>query len=703
MSLYCTNRKSFVRMTSISTTAATGNRYSNHSFDPGPLSKSQRGRLKVIFVAAVICFIGIAVRLLYLHAVSRGFLLSQAEKQRWLTVAIPSRRGDILDRNHRKLATTIDAVAVHAFPGRVAGPARTAQELAPILGRSKLELLRVLSASSPFVWVQRKVEPDVAERIERLSLEGIGFTQETKRSYPKGTLASHVIGFVGVDGQGLEGLELQFDDTLRGVDGWRLVERDARQRPLLPLTKSLQEPSGGNTVVLTIDEVIQHIVEEALDTVYTETNAAGAVAVVQDPATGEILAMASRPSFDPNDYRAYPVEHRRSRVVTDAFEPGSCMKVIPTAALIQEKLVDPTEVFYCENGAMWYCGRIMHDYEPHGNLTFAEVISKSSNIGMIKAASRLRKEQLYEYYKLFGFGQKTGLSFPGEIEGTLRPPSMWSLLSMASLPIGQEISVTPLQLVRAFSAIANDGIMMKPVLVREIRSPDGDIVERFGSQQQRRVISRSAADLLEELMAKVVEDGSGREAAVSGYRAAGKTGTAQKVDPVTGNYCSDKHVAVFCGFVPAHAPALTILVLVDYPRVPIDTGGKVAAPVFREIAQASLSYLRVPPDAPQVVVAQESDDKKQDGTPQKETVVVAQPPASPAMPDLTGMSKREVVQALSSLSVRFSFEGSGHVVGQSIAAGQMIAPGDVCKIIFAKDGKPDEAYRVARASGNEPR
>ncbi|MCK5558639.1 MAG: PASTA domain-containing protein, partial [Candidatus Hydrogenedentes bacterium] len=536
--------------------------------------------------------------------------------------------------------------------------------------------------------------------IGRLNLEGLGFSPETKRSYPKGRLASHVLGFVGVDGQGLEGIELEFDEMLRGVDGWRLVERDARRRALLSLTKSIEEPSGGNTAVITIDEAIQHIVEEALDTVYITTNPNSAIAVVQDPSTGEILAMACRPDFDPNNYRIYPIANRRNRAVTDAFEPGSSLKVIPAAALLQEQLVRSNEVFYCEDGAYRVHGHVMHDFKPHGDLTFAEVISESSNIGTIKAASRLTREQLYEYCTLFGVGQRTCLSFPGEAAGILRPPARWSLLSRASISIGQEISLTPIQLVRVFSAIANDGIMMKPLLVRQIEDAHHRVIKRFDFQQQRRAISRSTARQLKQLLHKVVEDGSGREASVPGYQVAGKTGTAQKIDPSTGRYRRDQHVAVFCGFVPVDKPRLTILVMVDGPRVEHDTGGSVAAPVFREIAESSLSYLRVPPDRIGALVAKGSTTNHDEVAPSKQRVVRAAAPSS-TMPDLTRMSKLEVVQALSSLSLELSFEGSGHVTSQSIVPGQTVSMGDRCKIVFAKNGMSDETYLFTQAGGSK--
>ena len=455
--------------------------------------------------------------------------------------------------------------------------------------------------------------------------------------------------------------------------------------------------------MLTIDEVLQHIVEEALDTVYTTTDAESAVCIVQDPSTGEILAMACRPDFDPNNYRAYPVASRRNRAVTDAFEPGSCLKVVPTTALIQERLVDLREVIYCEDGAMRFHGHVIHDFRPHGHLTFEEVISESSNIGTIKAASRLSDQQLYECYKLFGFGQRTGLSFPGEVGGILRHPGRWSRLSLASISIGQEVSVTPIQLVRAFSAIANDGIMMKPLLVRRIeKCADDLVIERFDPRQQGRVMSRGTARRLKDLLRKVVQEGSGGQAAVDGYKVAGKTGTAQKIDPSTGRYYGDRHVAIFCGFVPVYKPRLTILVLVDSPRVKLDTGGAVAAPVFSEIAEVSLNYLRVPPDEPKTVVASGDSAEIEQTAPERQRFGSLDDVSS-AMPDLTGMSKLEVIQALSSLSLELSCEGSGRVVWQSLVPGQSVASGDECRIIFAKDGMSDETLRFTQASRSELR
>ena len=689
-------------MTRTSTAASTNGRIHNHSFDPGPISGRQKQRFRLVFVVILTCFAGVMGRLFHLHCVCHEFLSSEAEKQRSVIIRIPSRRGDILDLHRRKLASTIDAKSLHAFPEKIREPRRVAETLAPILGRESKDLFKLLTSRNSFVWVQRKIEPDAAATIEQLNLAGLGFSPEARRSYPKRRLASHTLGFVGVDGQGLEGVEREFDEVLRGVDGQRILERDAHQRALLPLTRNMQEPSGGSSIVLTIDEVLQHIVEEALDTVYITTSATSATCIIQNPSTGEILAMACRPDFDPNNYRIYPTANRRNRAVTDAFEPGSCLKVIPTTALFQERLIDPDEVIYCENGAMRYQRHIIHDFRPHGNLAFAEVISESSNIGTIKAASRLSDNQLYGYCKRFGFGQRTGLSFPGEIKGILRPPARWSKLSLASISIGQEVSVTPIQLVRAFSAIANDGIMMKPLLVRRIEEEDGTVSERFGSEQQGRVMSRATARQVKELLRKVVADGSGAKASVDGYQVAGKTGTAQKIDPATGQYYRDRHVAIFCGFVPLDKPRLSILVLVDSPRVEPDTGGAVAAPVASEIAEASLNYLRVPPDRVDALPVREDTTAGEGGGRAKGTLAGAAA-ASSAMPDLTGMSKLEVVHALSSLPLELSFKGSGHVVGQSLAPGQPVIPGDECKIVFAKDGMLDETLRFTQAGGSEPR
>jgi len=691
-----------VRMTGVSKVASNRRRVHDDRFDPGPISGRQKQRFRLVFLVVLGCFAGVMGRLFHLQCLCRESLALEAEKQRSIRITIPSRRGDVLDRQRHKLASTVDVQSLHAFPDKILEPRKTAETLAPMLGRTSRDVFELLTSDSHFVWVQRKIEPEIAQRIAGLNIVGLGFTPETKRSYPKGMLASHVLGFVGVDGQGLEGLELQYDSVLRGVDGWCFVERDAHQRPLLPLTTKMQEPSGGNTVVLTIDEVIQHIVEKALDRAYIASDADAAVCVVQDPSTGEILALACRPAFDPNRYWAYPVGNRRNRAVTDGYEPGSCLKVVPTTALLQERLIEPSELIYCEQGAMRLHGRIMHDFRPHGTLTFAEVISESSNIGTIKAAMRLSEQQLYEYCKLFGFGQKTGLDFPGECHGLLRPPSKWSGLSLASIAIGQEIAVSPVQLVRAFSAIANDGIMMQPLLVRQVEQNDGTVVERFEPKQQWRVMSRATAEKLKRLLRKVVDDGSGHYASVEGYEVGGKTGTAQKVDPSTGLYYSDRHVAIFCGFVPVDKPRLSILVLVDSPRVEPDTGGAVAAPVFREIAEASLNYLRVPPDRPETLyVKDDTSVAELDG--RRTQAVVEAAARFEAMPDLTGMSKLEVIQALSSLQLELAFEGSGYVVAQSIEPGQMVNPGAECKITFAKDGMPHETLRFTRAGGSEPR
>lgn len=463
------------------------------------------------------------------------------------------------------------------------------RHLPQVLDINVSDLRQKLERKKSFVWLARKVTPGQSESVRSLKLKGIGFIKESKRSYPNGYLLSHVIGFAGMDNNGLDGLELLYDKYLKGQPGWALFLRDARQKKL-DLWERMVLPKDGNDVILTIDDVIQYIAERELDKAFTTYRAKGASIVVMDPHTGAILAMANRPTFDLNDYRSCGKDAMRNRAVADMFEPGSVFKIVTASAALEENKVSEGEKFFCENGSYKIAGHVLHDHQPHGWLTFTEVIEQSSNIGTCKIAQVLGTNILYNYVKLFGFGSKSGINLPGEISGSMKEPRFWSKTSITAVPMGHEVGVTALQLVTAISAIANGGNLMKPYVVKEVRDKEGNIVESFSPVLRRKVMGLDSASRVSKMLIGVVEKGTGKLAKIPGVSVAGKTGTAQKLEP-SGGYSHNKFVATFIGFTPAEDPVLAIAVVLDEPH-PYYFGGVVSAPVFKNVAMDSLRYLR---------------------------------------------------------------------------------------------------------------
>lgn len=451
-----------------------------------------------------------------------------------------------------------------------------------------------LRKDKSFIWIKRQMEEDPANIINRLGFDAVKILRESRRFYPNGSLASHVIGFAGVDDVGLEGIELAYNGYLNGSPGWRWTVRDAKRRDILSEDVRFIPPSEGLNVVLTIDQAIQHIAEKELDKVYKIYRARAATIIVMDPQTGDILAMANKPAYDLNDFSSSPENARRNRAITDLYEPGSIFKIVAASCALEKKAARMDTEFFCENGKYHVGGRILHDHTPHGTLTFKEVIEKSSNIGVTKIAQMIGKEELYRFIRLFGFGQLTDIDIPGEVKGILRTPGEWSAVSISSVPIGQEIGVTSIQLLAALSVIANGGLLVKPRVVSKIADNEGNAIKVFRPVISRRALSQDTAEKMKSILKGVVESGTGKKARLNGYGAAGKTGTAQKVE-ANGRYSHDKFVASFMGFAPVDEPRIAIIVSVDEPR-PVYYGGSVAAPVFRDVANATLRYLNVAPD-----------------------------------------------------------------------------------------------------------
>lgn len=542
----------------------------------------------LFFIAILIFFIARLFSIQFFHS---QYLVALAKKQHNLFLELEPCRGTIYDVNLKPQAVNIFVDSLYALPNEIPDKLKETvlKKLLPILGVEDAYLKNRLYRKKSFVWLARKITPEQSQAIRKLNLKGVGFIKESKRSYPNGYLASHVIGFAGLDNTGLEGIELCYDKYLKGEPGWAVILRDARQRKL-GLYEKMLLPKDGYDLILTIDEVIQYIAERELEKVCRLYQAKGASIIVIQPYTGEILALANRPTFDLNEYARTSGDCRRNRAICDLFEPGSVFKIITAAAAIEEKKVSESDRFFCENGSYRLADHILHDHKPHAWLSFEEVIEQSSNIGTTKVAQILGPEVLYRYIKAFGFGAKLNIDLPGEISGMNKEPKFWSRTSIGAIPIGQEVGVTTLQLACAISAIANNGELLRPYIVKEVRDKQGQTIKKFSPTLLRRVISGDTAERVKKILVGAVEKGTGKLAKIPEFGSGGKTGTAQKLE-ADGTYSHSKFVSSFIGFAPAENPAIAIAVVIDEPR-PYYFGGVVAAPVFKNVATEVLRYLR---------------------------------------------------------------------------------------------------------------
>jgi cell division protein FtsI (penicillin-binding protein 3) len=552
---------------------------------------SYRRKVKAVFLFFLL-FLGVCIaRVFYIQFFRSAYLAEIARKQQSLFVELEPRRGTIYDTNLRPQAVNLAVDSFYASPRDIPEKDKEmiARQLAPILNTPVASLKEKLLRRKAFVWLSRKTTPQQSEEIKNLKFKGIGCLKESKRCYPNAYLASHIIGFSGLDNTGLDGVELCFDRYLKGKDGWSLIMRDAHQKKL-DISDKMVAASDGNDIILTIDEVIQYIAERELDKAFKSCNARGASIIVMDPYTGEILALANRPTFDLNEYSQSNADLRRNRAICDLFEPGSVFKIVTASAALEEKRASEKDKFFCENGAWRVANHVLHDHTSHGWLSFREVFEQSSNIGTVKVAQLLGNDIIYRYASDFGFGEKLGLDIPGEISGMLKEPRFWSKNSIAAIPIGQEVGVTLLQLCSAISTIANGGNLMKPYIVKEIRDSLGQPIKRFYPVMIRKVLAADTAARIRKILAGVVEVGTGQLAKIPGLSVAGKTGTAQKLEP-NGAYSHNKFIGSFIGFVPALEPEVVIVVTLDEPH-PYYYGGVVAAPVFKNVAADVLKYLK---------------------------------------------------------------------------------------------------------------
>ena len=691
---------------------------------------SNRVAVKRLLIVAGLAFFWLATvffRLGYLQLLEHAEYLVRAQRQQQRTIEITPKRGAIYDRNMHPLAMSTQVESAFAVPAEIGDNKNLAARLlSGVLGIPQDVLEARFDSSGSFVWIARKLPPDKADAVRALNLKGVYFQKENERFYPKRDLAAHVLGFVDLDEKGLAGIEYELDSLIRGKSEKIVVMADAKQRWF---DGEAAARDSGDDVVLTIDEKIQYIAERELAAAIAKTHAVAGTVIIQNPNNGEILALANWPKFNPNAANEARQEARMDRAVSAIYEPGSTFKLITLAAALDQHLTRPSEVFNCENGAVYIAGHRIRDHKKFGLLTVSDILAQSSDVGAIKIALRLGAPKFYDYIRAFGFGQQTGIALPAESRGILRHLDNWSPISIGSISMGQEVGVTPVQLVTAISAIANGGLLYKPQIVRELKKGNQllPMNGELAPGEPRRVIQPETAATLRELMQGVILDGTGSLARLAGWTAAGKTGSAQKIDPATGRYSPTKLIASFVGFAPINDPAVTILVSLDSP-VGQHEGGQVAAPVFKRIAEQVLPYLDVPRDVPlnpKLLQAAyhgsnpadsasledftpadftsqpqepESAANSEDSKGQQPAVTVAVDAGGDiAVPDFSGETMREVTEACLRLGLEPVLVGTRLAVDQTPAAGSKVRRGARITVRF---GAPNSAKLVKASSGS---
>jgi cell division protein FtsI (penicillin-binding protein 3) len=578
----------------------------------------KNSRLHLLGAMLLFWCVAICGRLVYLQIFRYGSFVKQAEHQQQRAIPLSAKRGVIYDRAGHELAMSVLVDSAFAVPTEVKDLPTAVSLITRITGEDHNVVLADCRNHKTFCWVARKADDETIERIKSLRLQGIHFQKEPKRFYPARDLAAQVVGTVGMEDSGQSGIEHEFDDELRGRAGKMFISVDARRQWFSDVEK---QPEPGENLVLTIDKNIQYIAEKELDQAIHDTQAIAGTVIVENPHTGEILALANRPTFNPNLRKEITPNALTNRAVSYPYEPGSTFKLVTISAALEEKLTDPNEIFDCQMGSIVYNGMRIRDSKPHGLLPVWGVLAESSDVGAIKIALRLGEDRFYKYIRAFGFGQQTGIELPGETRGMTKPVSRWSKVSIAAISMGQEIGITPLQLAGLISTFANDGVWVAPRIVAGKVEPQGTPqTVAFHPGESRRVISSFTAAEMRSMMQKVVLEGTGRKAILEGYTSAGKTGTAQKVDPDTGAYSKTKYIGSFAGFAPLNNPQIVVAVILD-SAVGLHQGGQVSAPVFHRIAQQVLEYLHVPHDLPlapnhQLLLASRAKDKDlEEGTP----------------------------------------------------------------------------------------
>ena len=661
---------------------------------------TMRRRLLITTAIFGVWSAAIAARLAHLQVIRHDDLVVRAERQQLRTVTAPAKRGEILDRNGRVLAYSVDADTIYAVPSEIAEADGVAAAICGALdecsGRERQAMADRMRRRGAFAYVRRRVAPDEARRVAALNLEGIGFHKENRRFYPRKELAAHLLGYVGIDNQGLSGIELVYDRQIRGRAGTILVQTDARSRPF---SRVERPPTSGASIELTIDEYLQHIVERELRASVFEHRASGGSAVVMDPQTGEILAMANEPTFNPNAYAKTPASSHRNRAVQDIYEPGSTFKIVTASAAIEEGVLGVDDPIDVSAGMIRFGARRIDDVHRYGVLSFTDVIVKSSNVGAIKVGLKLGPDRLGRYVWRYGFGQVLSREFNGATSGIVWDPQRLDDSALASVSMGYQVGVTPLQMAIATSAVANGGAVLEPRVVRAVVA-DGKRVET-SRRVVRTAVTPDTAATLTAIMEAVVDRGTATTARIDGFTIAGKTGTAAKL--VNGRYSHSDYNASFVGFVPSRDPAFAIVVVIDSPHGGRGYyGGQVAAPVFKRIAEAALRHAGIGPNLnppPPVVVAsgiQNPDTPIPTAVGTPAVLLSANPAADPGlMPDLRGMSAREALRTLARVGLSASVSGSGFVAEQTPAAGEPLDRAASCALVLRRD-------LVAAAAGSLP-
>lgn len=637
-----------------------------------------RFRIILLFGLFFCLFLIIFGRSYQLQVLQGAKLATLAERQYQRVVPLVPKRGTLYDRKREEMAVSMEMDSVFAQPAKVEDLNKAARKLAPILKKNPEVLARKMKEGKSFVWLERGIPPLAREEIEKLEIKGVDFLKEAKRFYPQGEVGAPVIGFAGLDSRGLEGVELGYDEFIRGEPGYVLTPKDALGRVFSLDPAGPHNSEEGCAVILTIDRQIQYVVERELKKAVQARSARGGMAVVMNPKTGEILAMAVQPSYNPNNFSTSHPQLRKNRTMTDTFEPGSTFKVFLLATALEEKAAAVNDMFFCENGVFSVGGKVIHDVHKYGWLTLGEVVKVSSNIGASKLGRKLGKAKLHRGLKNFGFGGKTGIDLPGEVSGFLPGPQHWSEIGLANISFGQGVSVTPLQLTAALAAIANGGVLMRPYVVQTVLDREGRVLKENHPREIRRVVSPETARAVAAVLKTATEEGgTGKTAALSGYETAGKTGTAQKA-AVNGRGYSDKRVGSFIGFAPANDPRVVITVMIDEPKG-MSYGGVVAAPVFKAVGEQVLPYLGVYPKgitylaqgAPGPAALKSMGAQPVQALPAQ--AVVSEIQGEPGvMPDFSGKSIREVVKAAQRLGLEIKIEGSGRAVTQSPAPGEVL-------------------------------
>ena len=653
--------------------------------------RTMRSRVLVVAAGLALWTVGIEARLIVLQVWQFDTMVARAERQQLRTIDTPAKRGEILDRHGRILALSVDADSIYAVPADIDEPERVARLLCETLDDCDealhARLVDRLSSDRAFAYVSRQVSPREAARVAALELDGVGFVKEDRRFYPNRELAAHLLGYVGIDNQGLNGIEFTYDDQIRGRPGKTLIQTDARRRAFSRVDRP---PTIGATLELTIDEYLQHIAERELRAAVELHDADGGTVIIMAPHTGEVLALANEPTFNPNAFAASGADDRRNRAIQDIYEPGSTFKIVTASAALQERVVHPDDPIDVSAGMIRFGSRRIDDDYRYDTLSFTDVIVKSSNVGTIKVALRVGTQRLGGYVERFGFGKRLSPDFRGESAGIVWNPARLDDSALASVAIGYQVGVTPLQMVTATSAIANGGELMEPRVVRAIREDGRRSV--VPPRVIRRVVTAETSATVTTMMEGVVQRGTARRGNIPGYSVAGKTGTSAKI--VDGRYSTSEYNASFVGFVPSREPVFTVLVVIDAPHGAEYYGGAVAAPVFKRIAEAALRHLGVPPTirSTSPIVARRSSDPLPASIAARPRPVLARvattEPGPPVMPELSGLSARQALRLLTRLGVSATIQGDGFVVAQAPAPGAPVQRGTFSSLRLSRVWPP---------------